>query len=142
VALWKDNARGVHEIALEGGAQGILLALHRHPAIRRAADGRAPEQDMGDLRLAEVTQLRPAPRAHPVTEPTPEPSLSPADYSVLTGWSEALAQAEHADPAAIDAALTDARAGARWRTQLRLPQPSGALADALQALRPSTARRR
>ena len=58
VALWKDNARGTREIRLDTDAQGILLALERHPAIRRAADGRPPKQDAIDLRLSDVIQLR------------------------------------------------------------------------------------
>ena len=58
VALWKDNARGLREISLHADAEGILLGLHRHQAIRRAADGRTPEHNTSDLRLGKVTQLR------------------------------------------------------------------------------------
>jgi hypothetical protein len=58
VALWKDNSRALHEIKLDPGAQAILLALKRQPAIRRAADGRLPTHDGADLRLAGVTQVR------------------------------------------------------------------------------------
>jgi hypothetical protein len=58
VALWKDNTRGQHEIELAPDAQGILLSLDRRPAIRRAADGRAPQLDSSDLRISETTQLR------------------------------------------------------------------------------------
>jgi hypothetical protein len=60
VALWKDNARALHEITLDPDAQGIVLALDSHPAIRRAADGRLPKHDATDLRLAAVTQIRAA----------------------------------------------------------------------------------
>ena len=58
VALWKDNARAMREIQLDPDAQGILLALDRQPAIRRAADGRLPTHDASDLRLGAVTQIR------------------------------------------------------------------------------------
>jgi hypothetical protein len=58
VALWKDNARGTREIRLDREAQGILLALDRQPAIRRAADGRAPTHDAVDLRASDIIQLR------------------------------------------------------------------------------------
>ncbi len=58
VALWKDNTRGQREIELAPDAQGILLSLDRRPAIRRAADGRAPQLDSSDLRISETTQLR------------------------------------------------------------------------------------
>jgi hypothetical protein len=60
VALWKDNARGLHEIELEPGAQAILLTLDRQAALRRAADGRLPTHDTSDLRIAGVTQVRTA----------------------------------------------------------------------------------
>jgi hypothetical protein len=58
VALWKDNARGTREISLDHDAQGILLTLDRRPAIRRAADGRAPTHDAVDLRACDIIQLR------------------------------------------------------------------------------------
>jgi hypothetical protein len=60
VALWKDNARALHEIKLDPDAQAILLVLDPHPAIRRAADGRLPKHDASDLRLTEITQVRAA----------------------------------------------------------------------------------
>ena len=66
VALWKDSARGSREIELDRGAQGVLLQLDRHRAIRRAADGRLPEQTASELRLSRVTQLRPTPIARVV----------------------------------------------------------------------------
>ena len=69
VALWKDNTRGMQEISLDADAQGILLSTHEAPAIRRAADGRAPEHNTVDLRLHEVTQLRAA-RAGALTDPS------------------------------------------------------------------------
>jgi hypothetical protein len=60
VALWKDNTRGMREIALDADAQAILLALECQPAIRRAADGRPPTHDSVDLRLSDIIQLRAA----------------------------------------------------------------------------------
>ena len=51
-------AEHMREIALDDGAQGVLLGLERHSAIRRAADGRRPEHNTSDLRIAEVRQLR------------------------------------------------------------------------------------
>jgi hypothetical protein len=58
VALWKDRARGLREIRLDAGAQGILLGLERYSTIRRTADGRLPDHNTSDVRIAEVTQLR------------------------------------------------------------------------------------
>ena len=48
----------MREIRLDADAQGILLALERQPAIRRAADGRTPKHDVIDLRLSDLIQLR------------------------------------------------------------------------------------
>jgi hypothetical protein len=79
VALWKDNARGIREISLDPDAQGILLGLDGLPAIRRAADGRSPEINTSDLRLAEVTQLRADMDVRRrVVEGSGQPSLSSA----------------------------------------------------------------
>ena len=48
----------MQEIKLDTDAQGILLTLDRQPAIRRAADGRAPKHDAIDLRVSDVIQLQ------------------------------------------------------------------------------------
>ena len=83
VAMWKDNARGLREIKLDPDAQGILLSLHRHNAIRRAADGRAPDRNSSDLRVSEVTQLHVAHNGRaragwPDRDPTAdEPRITP-----------------------------------------------------------------
>jgi hypothetical protein len=60
VALWRDPVTGVHEIALEAGAHALLLTAERTTAIRRAADGRAPELNVSDLSLSKVTQIHAA----------------------------------------------------------------------------------
>lgn len=136
VALWKDGARGMREISLDADAQGILLALHSQPAIRRAADGRAPEDDSRDLQIADVTQLRASryvASGHVAEEPG-QPSLSSADHSVLIAWSEALAQAQAGGPAAIRTVLANATASAPWRFDFNLPRPTRTLSNALDAL--------
>jgi hypothetical protein len=61
VALWKDSDRGLREIRLDRSAHGILLRLESRRALRRAADGRRPEHNAVDLRLADVVQLRRCP---------------------------------------------------------------------------------
>jgi hypothetical protein len=136
VALWKDNARGLREISLEADAEGILLTLQTHPAIRRAADGRLPELTPSDLRLSDVTQLVPATSApqRPVAEGVFPPSLSSADSTVLISWSEALARAQAAHPSSTDTVVANARTEASWRAELGLSQPTGALSDALDSL--------
>jgi hypothetical protein len=136
VALWKDNARGLREISLDADAQGILLTLDRHPAIRRSADGRLPEHTAGDLRLSGVTQVRAAAtaRTSAASDGPHEQRLSPSDNTVFVCWSEALATAQGSNPSVIDAVTASARAGAAWRAEFGLPQPSGALSDALDEL--------
>jgi len=81
VALWKDGARGSREMTLEADAEGVLLTPDRHPAIRRAADGRLPEQTSSDLRLSVVTQTaRRCDRARP---PRRRATLTQLDKEVI-----------------------------------------------------------
>jgi hypothetical protein len=137
VALWKDGARrGIQEIDLAPGAEGILLRLDGERAIRRAADGRPPEHNAADLRLGEVVQLhaQPAAETRPGARPARTPPLSGADLTVLLTWSEALARTAATQPTNLDAVAANARAGARWRTDLNLPQPTGALSRALNSI--------
>ena len=42
VALWKDPGRGIREIPLEAGAQGVLISASTDRATRRSSDGRRP----------------------------------------------------------------------------------------------------
>jgi hypothetical protein len=63
VALWKDRHHAMREITLDADAQGILLTVQSNPAIRRAADGRNPAEDVSDLGVATVTQLTATPRS-------------------------------------------------------------------------------
>jgi hypothetical protein len=53
---------------------------------------------------------------------------------VLITWSEALPQAQATDPAAVDAVVANARAGAIWRTEFDLPQSTDALSNRLDRL--------
>jgi hypothetical protein len=136
VALWTDSTRRrPQEINLEPGAQGLLLRLETGRAIRRAADGREPELNAADIRLAEVDQLRAGPTVHtlPATD-AEEPSLSADDLTVLQSWAEAIDDARAAQPNAVHAVASNARPGASWRAALNLPQPTGALFAALCVL--------
>jgi hypothetical protein len=136
IALWKDSARGLEEITLDPGAQGVLLRLHGERDIRRAADGRKPQRNAADLRLTDVVQLQAAPTAAqaPKAPPPPEPQLSASDLTVLLSWSEALKLTRDTDPAAVEAVAANARTDAGWRASLNLPQPAGELSKALNAL--------
>jgi hypothetical protein len=143
VALWKDRDRGVHEIGLEPGAQAILIQTEHDPTIRRAADGRSPTADVSDLRLATVSQLRAtdtgAETGGQTQSTTVErPPMSAADLTVALGWADAAA-AVSSSPEQLNAVIDDARTGAAWRDDLRLPQPQGALASAMDTLTPRPA---
>ena len=138
VALWKDPARGVREIPLEPGAQGVVLTVCMDRARRHSADGRWPV-DNGtvcfDVATHQVrasdegTGWRSAPRAAPS-----QPPLAGGDLTVLTAWTEAVAEvlAHRADR--IEALFSEARDGG-WRAELGLPAPSSQLGRALDAVR-------
>ncbi len=104
VAMWKDPLRGVREIPLEGGAQGVLLKAVQGRSPRYAADGRRPADDAIDLYVAGVQQLRAAPPSTP-TGRTPEGDRDTADVldtvglSIVHSWSEAVAHTCPAYPA-------------------------------------------
>jgi hypothetical protein len=137
VALWKDRARGVHEITLDADAQGILLTADSTPTIRRAADGRSPELNVTDLSIAKITQIRAADTAEATPAPQDSlarPTLPGSELSVLLSWSGALTEALVISPDRVDALLDNARAGAAWRAACNLPQPAGELGEALDAL--------
>jgi len=114
----------------------VLLRLHGERDVRRAADGRKPERNAADLRLAYLVQLHAASTAGhaPDAAPPPESQLSASDLTVLLSWSEALELTRDADPAAVEAVAANARTGAGWRGSLNLPQPTGELSEALNFL--------
>lgn len=105
VAMWKDPARGLREIPLESGAQGVLLTAVLGRCTRYAADGRRPADDATDLRLAGIHQLRASASGSPVAGPAPAAlPMSSADLTVVTVWAQALARA--ADRAAVLAQMS------------------------------------
>jgi hypothetical protein len=67
-------------------------------------------------------------------ENEPVVSLEAVELTILTGWAQAVAEALSASPDHLNAILDDARAGARWRRQFRLAEPSAGLASALEDL--------
>src|SRR5262249_54016127 len=56
------------------------------------------------------------------------------ELTILTAWAEGVSEAAAYAPQRIDALLAEARAGAAWRAELGLVQPSSRLSDALEAL--------
>ena len=64
----------------------------------------------------------------------PAVSLEAVELTILTCWAEAVAEALAASPDQLNTILDDARAGAPWRRQLGVAEPSADLASALQDL--------
>ena len=64
----------------------------------------------------------------------PALSLEAAELTILTCWAEAVAEALAASPDQLSTILDDARAGAAWRRQLGVAEPSAGLASALEDL--------
>jgi hypothetical protein len=138
VALWKDPSRGVREIPLEAGAQGVLLTVCADRATRRSADGRWPVDNGTECFDVAVHQISAAATA---SRPSSAPSravrprvLEGEDLTVLTGWAEAVAEALAYDPDRLAAVLDEARPDAPWRTAMMLSQPGGRLGDAIDSL--------
>jgi hypothetical protein len=153
VAMWKDPVRGVREIPLESGAQGVLLKAVQGRSPRYAADGRRPADDATDLYVAGIQQLRAAPSGQAERSAGTDPHtvehadgdlLDTVELSILYSWAEAVAHALAATPAGAHARTDDAvgldhvlaeAAGARgWREWLALPAPSARLDYALETL--------
>jgi hypothetical protein len=61
-------------------------------------------------------------------------SLEAVELTILTGWAEAVAEARAASPDQLNTILDDARAGAPWRRQLSVVEPSADPASALEDL--------
>lgn len=136
VAMWKDPSRGLREIPLEAGAQAVLLKAVLDGSARYAADGRRPVDDVTDLYIAGVHQLRAKAEGGsrgPAEAPTTG-TLASGELSVLSAWAQAVADAVPDGADAVEAVLTTALPGAGWRVGVGLSQPTGALAGALAAL--------
>lgn len=145
VMLWKDARRGVREIQLDQGAHGVLVTVTLDHARRRAADGRTPIDDVADLLIAGVHQIRAedtsmAPPSSPAASGSRGTGpLEVADLTVLASWSDAVAEAvtgrcEAGTWEGLEIVLADAAAGAPWRAPLGVAEPSTPLATALDDL--------
>jgi hypothetical protein len=137
VALWKDPTRGVHEIAVDPGAEAILLSTSVARAARHSADGRWPADDTTQLRDVGVHQVRAAAAPAGTAETAPAaaadatPDLDECDLSVLAAWAQALAEADDAERVAV---LADMSSGAAWRHRVGLDAPGDTLTAGLDAL--------
>jgi len=139
VALWKDPTGGFRELALENGAQGILLSTSVGRTRRRSADGRMPVDNAAELVVAGVSEVR---AAEPPTvsatihkhEAPAEADLETMELTILTSWAEAVAGAMAVSHPCVETVLSDARPGAPWREAFGLEEPSPKLAVAVEAL--------
>jgi hypothetical protein len=138
IALWKDPGRGIREIRLEPGAQGVLISASADRATRRSSDGRRPIENGSEFFDVSVSQVRasstgsgpPAHRRGPMTQPV----LEPEELTILTSWAEALAEAISFAPERIGAAVAAAHAGAPWRSALEISEPSAQLDQAIASI--------
>jgi len=135
VGLWKDPSHGVHEIPLEGNAQGILLAACTSPSARRSNDGRRSVHNATDFYDVGLHQITPAATGSGRRLPTAPMSTAPAlgidDLTVLCSWTEAVAEALAYAPERLDAVLDDAGPAASWRVTLGVEEPSPDLSRAI-----------
>lgn len=138
IALWKDPVRGIREIPLEAGAQGVLLTICGDRATRRSADGRSPINNVTEHFDVAVHQVRAgsadsAPSNFQSEAPAAR-SLELEELTILTGWVQALTEALAYAPECIGPLLSDANPGAPWRAALRIPEPSQQLSKAIRFL--------
>jgi hypothetical protein len=138
VGLWKDPVRGLREVPLEPGAQGILLTLCGDRATRRSADGRYPVDNVTEYFAVNVFQVRAGsgepPLSNSETTPLAPRALENDELTILTGWAQALAEALVYDPECVEALLADAQENIQWRAKLGIPEPSLQLSQAIDFL--------
>ena len=142
VSLWKDPVDGLQEIPLDAEAHAVLAHIQIGRTTRHTADGRPPVANTANVRAERVRQIRALDRGDHNRVATPEvpvdresvASLEAVELTILTGWAEAIADALAASPDQLGTILDDSRAGARWRRQFGVAEPSADLASALEDL--------
>jgi hypothetical protein len=142
VSLWKDPARGLREIPLDVDAHAVLINIQVGGTTRHSADGRPPAANTANVSAEGVHQIRALDRGEHTGVAMPEApaddesavSLEVVELTILACWAEAIAGALAASPDQLTAILDDARAGAPWRQQFGVAEPSADLASALEAL--------
>jgi hypothetical protein len=142
VSLWKDPVRGLREIPLDVDADAVLIHIQIGRTIRHSADGRRPVANTADVRAERIGQIRALERGNHSDVAKPEApvdhdpvvSLEAMDLTILTCWAEAVGEALATSPDQLNTILDDARAGAPWRRQLGIAEPSADLASAVDEL--------
>ena len=138
IAMWKDPGRGIREIPLEPGAQGVLVSASADRATRCTSDGRRPVRNGSEFFDVSVCQIRASrtgsrPPAHRGGSPAP-PVLEREELTILTSWAEALSEALTFAPEHVEAISTNAHSGARWRARLGISEPSPRLDQAIDSI--------
>ena len=115
VALWKDPTRGLREISLDPGADGVVMSVAHTRARRRCADGRTPVDNAAGLVVAGVHQVTAVP-GDPDRAPGPRGGhrrrrSGPPELTIVTAWAEAVAEAMEHAPERVAGVLADARPG-------------------------------
>jgi hypothetical protein len=138
VALWKDPNRGTREIPLESGAHGILLTTCGERTTRRTADGRWPvnnAMNWFDVATSQIRAVTPDAGSRPSVSATTVPSpLDVADVTVLTAVAQSVAEVLANAPERLEDVLATGRAGAGWRREFGIPEPTTALIDAIEII--------
>jgi hypothetical protein len=138
IGLSKDPVRGLREIALEPGAQGVLLTLCGDRITRGSADGRQPVDNVTEYFTVNVFQVRADHAKSPLPKlesaPLAPRTLETNELTILTGWAQALAEAAVYEPECVDALLGDATGNNQWRAKFGLTELTPQLSQAVQAL--------
>jgi hypothetical protein len=139
IALWKDPRGSLREIALEGGAQAVVLSVAMSRATRRSADGRMPVDNGTACYDVAVNQVHAASSGSGYRPSASARSRSPLlnieDLTVLTAWAEGVAETLAFAPREVNRLLTEALPGASWRGSLGLTEPGAQLRQAIQLMR-------
>jgi hypothetical protein len=126
--------RGVREIPLDSGAQGVLFTVCAGRATRRSADGRWPVDNVNDYFDAAVYQVRAGNKDSQSLNSQPQTAaarvLEADELTILTGWAQALAEALAYAPESVEVLLADAQACAPWRATFGIAEPPQRLNEA------------
>lgn len=138
VGLWRDPVRGTREVPLEAGAHGVLMTICGDRAMRRTADSRKPIDNAVHYFDVSVHQIYAAAtgsefQATDADSPSP-PVLEVEELTVLTGWAQAASETLAVAPERLTDLLAEARAGALWRTEFNVVEPSARLEEAVHIM--------
>src|SRR5499427_7620049 len=123
VSLWKDPVGGLREIPLDLDAHAVLIRIQVGRTTRRSADGRPPVANTANVSAEGVYQIRALDPGDHTSVAMPEVpvdnepagSRQAVELTILTCWTEAVAEAIAASPDRLNTILDDARTGASWR---------------------------